>query len=78
MNHNNSERPTSHIHFRRLLAAGHQLWTHCLQCSEEFSTANTHSPAGWRETQISGWCEDCFDSQFAEDPEEGEGDEPAF
>jgi hypothetical protein len=37
---------------------------HCIQCRELFSPKNTHTEAGWRETKISGFCEDCFDGVF--------------
>lgn len=33
----------------------------CVNCTQPFSAANTHSKDGWIETQISGLCEDCFD-----------------
>jgi hypothetical protein len=46
--------------------------THCIKCGAGFSSINTYSPLGWRETQISGWCESCFDEEFPEEPEEGE------
>jgi hypothetical protein len=39
----------------------------CIQCREPFSVDNVKTPAGWRETQITGYCEDCFDKLFAED-----------
>lgn len=42
----------------------------CCQCEEAFSPENTHSTAGWAETQISGVCEDCFDSLFDDEEEE--------
>ena len=41
----------------------------CIKCSCEFKESNTHSIAGWKETQISGFCEDCYDDIFAEDKE---------
>jgi len=37
------------------------LFRTCYCCGEPFSPDNTHTAAGWRETQISGLCEDCFD-----------------
>lgn len=43
---------------------------HCIQCKAAFTDANTHSAAGWKETQISGFCEDCFDNIFAGDDDE--------
>lgn len=39
----------------------------CINCGSEFSPENTHSPEGWRETQISGFCEDCFEGLFEEE-----------
>lgn len=39
----------------------------CVSCKETFSAANTSSPLGWKETQISGFCEKCFDNLFNED-----------
>jgi hypothetical protein len=39
----------------------------CLECKQPFSDRNTHSEAGWKETQISGLCEDCFDALFEEE-----------
>ena len=63
--------------------------THCIKCAQPFkrlpATATRFtfdhlkpgdccSEAGWKETQISGYCEYCFDEMFA-DPEE---DDPDF
>jgi len=39
----------------------------CSACRKLFSNANTHTALGWKETQISGFCEDCFDALFAEE-----------
>ena len=36
----------------------------CIKCGEDFSDKNTHTVAGWKETRISGMCEDCFDELF--------------
>lgn len=36
-------------------------------CRQAFSPENTKSPAGWRETQITGLCEACFDEIFADE-----------
>jgi len=36
----------------------------CVKCGEAFSSANTHTAAGWKETSLSGLCEDCFDKIF--------------
>lgn len=54
--------------------------THCIECKQMFTTANTYTEAGWRETQISGLCEDCFNTICAgsEEETEDEDDEHAF
>lgn len=43
----------------------------CLQCNQEPKAGvNMRTEAGWREFNISGLCESCFDKLFAE-PEGG-------
>lgn len=42
----------------------------CVLCKEPFGEANVFTQAGWRETQITGLCEACFDRVTAEDDEE--------
>ena len=42
----------------------------CLSCDERFTAANTHSLLGWKETQISGFCEQCFDNMFKDEDED--------
>lgn len=42
-------------------------YTECSACGEEFSDKNVFTPAGWRETQITGWCEVCFDELFKDE-----------
>jgi hypothetical protein len=34
----------------------------CIFCKEPFSDKNVFTQLGWRETQISGMCEKCFDN----------------
>jgi hypothetical protein len=36
----------------------------CVNCKQPFSDKNTFTPAGWRETKISGFCEHCWDEMF--------------
>ena len=38
----------------------------CIQCKQVFSDVNVHTPAGWRETQLSRLCEVCFDAVYEE------------
>ena len=43
--------------------------THCVKCSKPFTEKNVHTMDGWRETQISQMCEDCFDEITKEEDE---------
>lgn len=38
----------------------------CNECFQPFSEANVHTQDGWKETRLSGMCEDCFDGLFEE------------
>ena len=38
----------------------------CVSCRKPFSDLNVKTPLGWKETQISGMCETCFDNLFAD------------
>lgn len=39
----------------------------CLSCNNRFSNDNVQTLLGWRETQISGFCERCFDNFTSDD-----------
>lgn len=53
--------PESEDEFKSLLERHHpRLVTVCGECKAAFTGANTKSPEGWRDTQIIGWCEDCY------------------
>lgn len=41
-------------------------WNTCCECGHCFSSGNTFTPAGWRDTQIVGMCEKCYDLLFEE------------
>ena len=42
----------------------------CLECGLPLHTADAaRSAAGWRDTQITGICEPCFDGMFGNDEE---------
>jgi hypothetical protein len=47
-------------------------YTKCEMCKQPFSALNVFSVEGAKETQISGLCEACFDSLFADDEEDYE------
>lgn len=40
------------------------VYEECICCKEPFSDINVHTKEGWKETQISGMCETCFDDLF--------------
>lgn len=43
--------------------------TKCILCKEPFTNKNVYSALGWREVEISGMCELCFD-EVTREPEE--------
>ena len=61
--------PESEAEFEQLRIARGAKVLSCSDCGAGFSSANTHSAAGWRDTQIVGMCEDCFDA-LHEEPED--------
>ena len=63
---NQTIRPTSYREYLYLLAEhpSYLSYTHCISCTEPFTLDNIKTSAGWKETQISGMCESCFDSLF--------------
>ena len=42
----------------------------CCSCNQAFSSHNVFTKLGWRETQISGMCEKCWDDLFKDADEE--------
>lgn len=69
--------PESEADYKRLESAGLLVFNLCRECEDAFTPKNTHTCSGWAETQISGWCEDCFDALFKEPSDnETKGDEP--
>lgn len=72
------ERPESEEQFKRLLEVDRTNFNHCFQCKQPFTSENVYSDMGWRETQISGICEKCFDKMFeeSEDHEDEQRDPP--
>lgn len=47
----------------------------CIHCNELFSKGNVFTEDGWRETEISGMCEKCFDEVCSYEDDEPEEDE---
>jgi hypothetical protein len=58
--------PESEEEFKVLLEAKACKFENCVACKKMFTSLNTHTEAGWRETQISGICETCFDKAFGD------------
>jgi len=58
--------PESHADFKLLINSLGERWLNCQSCRRLFTDENTRSKLGWRETQISGFCENCFDGLFKE------------
>lgn len=57
-------RPNHYSEFKDYKEAGMQIQCTCISCGAEFSPENVRSSAAWRETQISGMCENCWDELF--------------
>jgi len=58
------ELPNSEMQYQALRAKGLAPYTTCLICNQAFTSANVKTMLGWRETQITGYCESCFDKIF--------------
>ncbi len=57
--------PESHADAQHLFAYGVPVYRQCVGCGKALNAPDAaNSPAGWRETQISGECEPCFDALF--------------
>jgi hypothetical protein len=63
--------PESAEDFEQLQIARKARWVRCFSCEAPFGPANTRSAAGWRETQISQFCEDCYDELFKDAEDSG-------
>ena len=60
--------PESLEEFQELAATKRLRFSFCLACEKPFGPTNVQTPAGWRETQIGGFCETCFDALWADQP----------
>jgi len=62
--------PENEVEFLQLIARNSSgLSMQCWNCRNIFSADNTHSPAGWRDTQIAKICENCFDDLHSDGDE---------
>lgn len=55
--------PETAVEYNVLESQGRLLYRKCQNCDGPHKD-RTHTKQGWLETQISGWCEDCFDGLF--------------
>jgi len=61
--------PDSHSDASLLASENRLRFKTCRDCHKSLNSPHAaKTPAGWRETQISGMCEPCFDALF-EEPE---------
>lgn len=58
--------PESLEDYKELEAKGQLRFTGCPSCGDSH-VGRTHTQNGWKETQISGFCEDCFDELFEDE-----------
>lgn len=63
--------PDSEADFRQLADLGKALNLKCNDCDRPFTGEIVRSSAGWRETQISGMCEVCYDELFQDAQDSG-------
>lgn len=52
---------------QKRFAAEHIKYTNCVGCTHRFSDENCFTEDGWKETQLSGLCERCFDDATMEE-----------
>jgi len=63
--------PESEADFQSLLKRNAAMYPICFDCERDFTGETVKSAAGWRETQISGFCELCYDKLFADAEDSG-------
>lgn len=60
--------PESHREATNLMLEGRLRFKTCVGCHKSLDSPHAaETTAGWRETQISGMCEPCFNALFQED-----------
>ena len=63
--------PESEADFQQLKAQSRAQWHKCSDCQQPFTAENVRTSPGWRETQISGMCEVCYDELFKDAQDSG-------
>jgi hypothetical protein len=67
--------PESQADYAKLREQGGLRHLACRLCAKPFTAENVQTSEGWRETQISGYCEACFTEVFANEAQESGVDE---
>lgn len=63
--------PESEADFRQLEATRKAPYMACISCKLPFTAERVKTSAGWKETQISGMCEVCYDELFSDAQDSG-------
>jgi len=63
--------PESETDFRQLADTGKTPYLACISCKQSFTAEIVKTSPGWRETQISGMCEVCYDELFEDAQDSG-------
>lgn len=63
--------PESEQDFRQLADTGKVPYLACISCKQPFTAERVKTSAGWKETQISGMCEVCYDELFQDAQDSG-------
>ena len=63
--------PESEADFRQLEATRKASHLACISCKLPFTAERVKTSAGWKETQISGMCEVCYDELFQDAQDSG-------
>lgn len=63
--------PESEADFRQLEATRKAPHLACISCKLPFTAERVKTSAGWKETQISGMCEVCYDELFQDAQDSG-------
>jgi len=63
--------PESEADFTLLRSKHQNRYWRCTSCDKPFTAERVKTSAGWKETQISGMCEVCYDALFQDAQDSG-------
>jgi len=63
--------PESYADFQQLVDLRIAKNQKCADCDRPFTSEIVKTPAGWKETQISGFCEVCYNALFTDAQDSG-------